>query len=306
MEPRVNYTLVGLFVVVLGAGIVVATLWLAAGGFRQEMTPYLAFTTESVAGLTAGAPVTYHGVNVGSVGDISLDPDNPRRVRLLLRIEQGTPIKQDTEAMLAVQSYVTGLLFVELVGGSRDSPPLRPEPGWPPYPVIPTRPSLQASLQETLPELMTDLGAAASQLAVITERTARLLNDDNLHAIGATLSHLETVTGALAARAEAIGRTIEHTEKLTGEAAATLAPLMARTREAVQAARQAMEALGEAAGNIGGTAGQLQAGLGERTERLLDNLSHLVTTLNAFAEQVERRPSTLLFGRDRAPGPGER
>lgn len=306
MEPRVNYTLVGLFVVLLGTGIVIATLWLAAGGFEPEMNPYLVYTTESVAGLNTGAPVTYHGVNVGYVSAISLDPENPQQVRLLLHIEQNTPIKEDTQAMLELQSFVTGLKFVELVGGSPDSPPLEPEPGWPPYPVIPTRPSLQASLEELLPELVADLRTTAAQLAMLTERATRVLSDDNLRAISATLDHLETVSGTLAAESRTIARTLEQTERLTTQAAEALPPLAERTRETLQATQRAMAAVRQAAANIGGAAGQLEAGLGERAEGLLDDLSRLVANLNTLVEEVERRPSTLLFGRERAPGPGER
>lgn len=306
METRVNYTLVGLFVLLLGSGIVISTLWFAAGGIQPEMHRYLAFTTESVYGLNSGAPVSYHGVTVGRVAALSLDPRDPQRVRLLLEVEKDTPVKRDTEALIEYQSYVTGLKFVNLTGGSPDSPPLTRAREDLPYPVIPTRASLTASLEEQLPELMERLNTASMHLAEITERTAALLNDGNLRAVDRTLANLHAITGQLADQTQTLGRTLSHTEQFTVRANEALQPLLIETRQAMSDAQRAMQAIDEAALEVGETAGGLQADLAPRAERLLGDLSSLAETLNSFAERLESRPSELLFGRERTPGPGER
>ena len=125
METKVNYMLVGGFVLVLGAALIAGLLWLASGGgFQKKYDLYLALVEESVAGLNLNAPVKYRGVDVGKVRDIRLDPHKPEQVRLLFAIERGTPIKQDTQAMLKTQG-LTGIAYVELDGGSLASPPLR-------------------------------------------------------------------------------------------------------------------------------------------------------------------------------------
>ncbi len=306
MESRVNYALVGLFVLLLGSGIIISTLWIAAGGIEPEMRRYLAYTTQSVYGLTTGAPVSYHGVSVGQVADISLDPRNPQRVRLLLRVEKGTPVKEDTEAFIEYQSYVTGLKFVNLTGGSPESPPLTDAPGPPNLPVIPTRASLTASIEELLPELLERLNTASMNLAQITERTAALLDEDNLRAVDRTLSNLDQITGQLAVQARVLGRTLANTEQITAQASEALPPLLSETQRAVGEARQAMQAIRQTASGIGETASGLQADIAPGAERLLGDLSSLVETLNDFTERLERRPNALIFGRDRAPGPGER
>ena len=85
MEDKVNYSLVGAFVLALGAALVAGVLWLAAGvGGRQATDPYQAFIQESVAGLDLQAPVKYLGVDVGKVSGIEIDPQNPQQVRLRL------------------------------------------------------------------------------------------------------------------------------------------------------------------------------------------------------------------------------
>ncbi|SCZ66725.1 MlaD family protein [Thiohalomonas denitrificans] len=306
MEPRVNYMLVGLFVILLGGGLGISILWFAAGGLQPEMHRYVAFTSQSVDGLNIGAPVTYHGVSVGRVANISLDPQDPQRVRLLLEVKQDTPVKEDTEALIEYQSYITGLKFVNLTGGSPDSPPLTRTSEQHPYPVISTRPSLTASLEELLPELMEQLRSASVDLARITERTATLLSEDNLRAVDRTLANLDTMTGKLAEQTRTLGRTLSHTEQFTARANEALPSLLTETRQAVEGARQAMETIDQAASGVGETTDSLQAELAPRAERLLGDLSSLSETLNSFTRQLERSPSMLLFGREPTPGPGER
>jgi phospholipid/cholesterol/gamma-HCH transport system substrate-binding protein len=115
----VNYPLVGAFVLVLGAVLVAGALWLASGGAsRKAHDLYLAIVDESVAGLNLNAPVKYNGVDVGKVRQIQLDPGNPEQVNLLFAIERGTPIREDTVAVLKTQG-LTGIAYVELSGGTR-------------------------------------------------------------------------------------------------------------------------------------------------------------------------------------------
>ena len=112
MDSKVNYTLVGLFVLVLGTALVAVGLWLGATRSEKDYVSYVAYVSESVSGLNTKAAVKYRGVDVGLVRDIALDRDNPERVRLLFDIVRGTPVKQDTVAVLATQG-ITGLAYID-------------------------------------------------------------------------------------------------------------------------------------------------------------------------------------------------
>ena len=115
-----NFTLVGAFVIVLGAALIGGVLWLAAGGaFQKRHDLYLAIMEESVAGLNLNAPVKYNGVDVGKVRDITLDPANHERVRLTFAIERGTPIKEDTVAVLKTQDAFSQVGFRDDGGKDR-------------------------------------------------------------------------------------------------------------------------------------------------------------------------------------------
>ena len=94
METKVNFAVVGAFVLLLGTVLVAGALWLASGGaFQKKYDVYQAVVNESVAGLNLNAPVKYNGVDVGKVKEIRLDSGSPERVILRFAIERGTPIR---------------------------------------------------------------------------------------------------------------------------------------------------------------------------------------------------------------------
>ena len=80
MDDKVNYTLVGAFVLLLATLLVGGVLWLSAGlSSRKAMDRYQAVIEESVAGLNTDAPVKYLGVDVGKVERIQIDPGTRSR-----------------------------------------------------------------------------------------------------------------------------------------------------------------------------------------------------------------------------------
>ncbi len=149
MEEKVNFAVVGIFVLVLGAALIGGVLWLSSSrSYVTSYDTYLTYIKESVAGLNLNAPVRYRGVEVGRVTKIALAPGNVEQVEVRLAIESGTPIKVDTVAILSTQG-VTGIAFVDLTGGSRNSLALQVQNGEP-YPVIRSGPSLMVRLDTTL------------------------------------------------------------------------------------------------------------------------------------------------------------
>jgi phospholipid/cholesterol/gamma-HCH transport system substrate-binding protein len=308
----VNYAAVGAFVLVLATALIAAVLWLASGGgTRQQVDLYLAVMEESVSGLNVNAPVKYNGVDVGMVRDIQLDPSAPQRVRLVFAIRRGTPIKEDTEAVLKTQG-LTGIAYVELSGGTPGSPPLRATAATE-LPVIRTKPSLSARLENVLTTVLVKLDATTTRLDAI-------LSKENEVALSATLANLAAVSHTLAARKDSIdagllnaARTLDQSARLTAQLNAQLGPVVER----VGRAADSLDKMGQEAGLASTQAGTAVTAVSADLQRfgtqtlpgiqgLLRELQTTSASLRRLVEQTERQPSGLLFGRSPVPeGPGE-
>ena len=163
MDNKFSYAVVGAFVLALGAVLIAGVLWLAAGGTgKKRYEPYQVVFKESVSGLNVNAPVKYLGVDVGKVREIELDPKDPQQVNLTLQIERGTPVKQDTEAVLRTQG-LTGIAYVDLSGGSPQSPPLvaPPDGG---LPTIRSKPSLTTRIENVLTSVLGNIDRTSVSL----------------------------------------------------------------------------------------------------------------------------------------------
>lgn len=308
METKVNYALVGAFVLALGAALIAGVLWLAGGGgFREKPTLYLALVGESVAGLNVNAPVKYRGVDVGRVRAIGLDPGNPEQVRLVFAIDRGTPIKEDTEAVLKTQG-LTGIAYVELDGGTLASPPLRAAaPGE--LAVIRTKPSLGARLENVLTTVLAKLDATSDNIN-------KILSDDNLSSFRTTLADLSAVARTLAANQGAIDAGLANAARTfdnSARASAQLGPVVAQVGRSAEAFERMSNEAATASASAGRTVDALGADMQRFTgealpelERLLGELNVLSASLRRLSEKVEGSPGGLLWGRRPVPpGPGE-
>jgi len=304
----VNYALVGAFVLVLGAVLIAGVLWLASGGaFQKKYDLYLAIEDESVAGLNPNAPVKYNGVDVGKVRDIRLDQGNPERVNLLFAIERGTPIKEDTLAVLKTQG-LTGIAYVELSGGARDARPLRATAGSE-YPVIRTKPSLGARLENVLTSVLAKLDSTSSNINSV-------LSDENRAALKSALADIATVAHTVAARKDTLDAGIANAARTfenASRASTQIGPVIDRIGRGADAVEKMGNEVASTSVSAGKTVDSLGSGVHRFTaetlpelERLLGELSVLTTSLRRLSEQTERDPRGLLFGRRPVPeGPGE-
>ena len=303
-----NKALVGAFVLLLGLVLVTVALWLASGGaFQKKYDLYLAIEDESVAGLNPNAPVKYNGVDVGKVRDIALDHANPDRVRLIFAIEHGTPIKEDTVAVLKTQG-LTGIAYVELSGGTQFAAPLRAAPGSE-YPVIRTVPSLSARLENVLTNVLAKLDSTSNNLN-------SLLSPENQAAFKSALADIATVAHTIAARKDNIdagitnaARTLENAARVSAQAGPVL-DRVGRGADAVEkmgneVARTSASA-GKTVDTVGADVKRFTSETVPELERLLGELTVLSASLRRLSEQTERDPRSLLFGRQPVPaGPGE-
>jgi len=328
MESRVNYTAVGVFVVLLGLALVALVYWLTEGVTRKVYDTYLVYALDSVSGLNQNAAVRFRGVDVGRVARIELDRQHPERVRLYLDIEEGVPITRDTVARLQMQG-ITGLLLVDLSVTGKDLTPLTPAPDEK-YPVIAYEHALFAKLDDGVSGIMVTL-------STLSQRLEALFSEQNVDAISETLSHVNALSETLANRREDIAELVRASRETAENAArlsaqgetvlrdgqqlmrdgqvaarniALVAERMTTTLEKVEAAADSVKVAGGAASDFTGAgAATLERMKNESLpdfERLMDEMQYLSRELTMLIAEIRDDPSQLITGGPRyKPGPGE-
>src|SRR5258706_10090533 len=119
MESDKRYFVEGLFIIGFVLAAALFAVWLVHAGHRDDVTYRIRFA-ESVSGMAEGDPVRFQGVDIGTVKSMAIDPEDPRLVPVDVRLRKETPVKTDTKASLKLKG-ITGVVFVELTGGSAEA-----------------------------------------------------------------------------------------------------------------------------------------------------------------------------------------
>ncbi|MCG2633526.1 MAG: MCE family protein [Gammaproteobacteria bacterium] len=300
MNSRTRYIFVGLFVSLFCLAFVGGILWLGSGGSARAYDNYVVRMQESVAGLSRDSAVKYYGVAVGRVAEIDLDPNGSGRVRLLLQIDKETPVYADTVATLEIQG-LTGLAYINLSGGSQDSPPLKAGPGQA-YPEITSHVSGWGQLNHRLGDLL-------DGLADISRGLQLLLSEDNQRHLAGTLANLDSLSAALASRSTGLVRSLDNLADMSHNAREASAQLPELVRRLQQMADEIAA--------VGVTVGETVAARDRDLQRfsdatlpgataMINQLNQAARSLRRFSEALERNPGMLLKTESSpAPGPGE-
>ena len=194
METKANYVLIGVFTLVTSAFLLLFGLWAAKYSTDRDWQRYDVVFDEAVTGLTEGGSVQYNGISVGTVEELRLAPDDPRKVVARVKVRKETPVKVDTRAKLSFTG-LTGTAFIQLTGGSPDAP------------------RLQADNGDGVPRILTEASALQNIAETANRLVARLdkvLSDENIANINATLDNIENATGVLAEQREDLGTLIRN------------------------------------------------------------------------------------------------
>ncbi|WP_440223888.1 MlaD family protein [Dokdonella sp. MW10] len=306
METRAHHLLIGAFAIaafVVGLGFV---LWLSKTSADREFGWYDVVFTEAVTGLSKGGLVQYNGIKVGEVTQLSLDPKDPRNVIARVRLDANTPVRTDTVAKLGMLG-VTGLAFIQLSGGTPDSPPLLPTDANP-VPVIRAEESALAKLMASGEDIVTSVNEALV-------RVGQLLSKENVAHVSATLRHVDEIASTVAEQRGEMAQALQQLAGASGELKATLVTLnqMAQTTNKLvsEDARAVLQAVDKAIASIERVANSTDALLVDNREALTSftdqglrqvgpTLVELRETLRSFKQLGDQLGSsnTLLLGRD--------
>lgn len=285
MDPKVNYTAVGIYVVVLSMALAVVVLWLSSE-HAKHYNRYLVYLKESVSGLTEKAPVKFNGVDVGYVDKIQIDPQDPQEVRIIAKIDQHTPINKSTTATLMAQG-ITGTTYLGLKAKTSNAPPLEKNPNEP-YPVIPSEPSLLVQLNEALRDVTSGLRTMSESFQGMNESFKKLFTTTNMKS-------LENILNKTSIASNQFPGTVQ---KIQGAASGLTA-----ASEQVKITLQ----------NSEGTIRSFDVAIKNLTEQTLPeifqaahSLKQTLLDVKGVASQLKQNPSAIIRGtQPLPPGPGE-
>ena len=208
METRASYIAVGTFVLLLSACLVGFVIWLAAVSFQDSRDRYVIYFTGSVTGVQVGTPVRYSGIAIGQVSEIGIDPDDPRRIRLLVDVVSDTPIVEGSVATLEAAG-ITGGVYVQIRAG--DGTELLVAAEGEDYPVIPSRPAATiGAVLASLPELM-------QEATVLLQQAQGFLSVENQRAVTEILVSVQAIAEAMADNRDAITETLTRINALLAD-----------------------------------------------------------------------------------------
>jgi phospholipid/cholesterol/gamma-HCH transport system substrate-binding protein len=303
MYSRVNYTIVGIFVLVFGAGMVWFAFWLAKYDLQQEFDTYRLEMKESVAGLSIDSDVQLRGVEIGSVSQIRINPQNIETVEVFVEIKRGIPIKEDMVAHTQMFG-VTGLLSIEIDGGTNAAKTLVPTEDF--IPLIKTKPSF-------LMKLTGDIDGVGSKIEDLLNQSQKLLSDHNIETMGNILDNTEKVTARATELENKIMVSLEEVNMTLKEFRLSMAKVTTDFSDIKEATVPTIDTLKETSKNFNRIALKIEKSivngdynLKKIFEPILIDIGILLDQLNEVSRNLENNPSDLLFkSRDSRRGPGE-
>ncbi len=304
METRAHHVLIGIFTLLVVTAALGFVLWLAKTSSEGEYAYYDVVFNEAVTGLSKGGQVQYNGIGVGEVSRIWLAPDDPRKVIARIRVNGGTPVKEDTKAKLGIAG-VTGVAFIQLSGGTPSSPMLRPQPDEE-VAVIVAQPSALAALMASGEDIVTSVNEALL-------RIGQLFSEDNVNHVSAMLENVDALVGTVAGRRGEIGDAIGQLTGVATDLKSTLSKLdtlagsangLVRkdARDLIVTLQQAVDALNRAASNADGLIAENRGAVNTFANQGLRQIGPTLAELRETLESVRKladelgRSNSLLLG----------
>ena len=308
MDTKVNYSVVGLFVILLGATAIMLFLWLSAFKHHQTYNTYLVYMYEEVSGIGPQTPVRFNGVKLGYVQEIALNPLDPQQVILTLKIKKETPVTTSTIATLRSEG-IMGIDYVALKALTATAPPLMVKPGKR-YPVIPSEPSLLMKLSTALEEI-------TKTIKELSDNIGKVFDEKNRQAISVSVANLQKITTILVANSQNTNSTMASMKRFMSNSAKASEQLPAIMRQlnstltSIKLTAHQFDITGQSIKlmmrDAHTTMQNVTTQMAPSVQQLLDKLNVMTDHLQQLSRDLEHNPSILVRGKYPSPaGPGEK
>jgi paraquat-inducible protein B len=338
MSSKPNPKVIGAFV--LGGIALFAGGLVALGGDRwfKERQTLVAYFPGSIKGLRVGAPVTFRGVPVGQVNEVSVLVEAETleaRLPVVFEVDPARIVDVGAEprhvgddgfrrdligrgfrAQLETESFVTGLLAINLDFFPDAPPPVyRNEGAFAlPHSEVPTMASDIEQLASNAGEIALQVSQALDSINQVLIEVVAAAGDNRGH-IASIVASIDEFARAVNDARPRLGELIDETtgtlnaarrtlvtlDSVVGDNAALLPELTAELQRGLVALRRMSDQVNMSiAENRQGLRDFSDTGLYEFTG-LAQDAQRLVDQLSRVAEELERNPARFLFG-DRSRG----
>jgi phospholipid/cholesterol/gamma-HCH transport system substrate-binding protein len=281
METKANYTLIGVFTLAVVVAVFGFVFWFQSIGGSGERTYYRVAFDGSVAGLRTGGSVLFNGIRVGEVIDLRLNPKQPQQVVATVSIDKAVVVRTDTTAGMEF-SGLTGIASVALRGGSATAAVLAGSKDNPP-------------MMAAAPGTSQDVTQGARD-------TLRRLDDflmENQKSFHSALDNLEKFSSALARNSERIDKIAEGLQNLAGGPDGKGGEI----NEAARSIRTLADNLDKRTDDITKGVNLLTAAGTKQINAIGTDAHRMMAEIEKSVKNIERNPSTLIFGGSAAPKP---
>ena len=328
MGKRFSPTLVGGFVLgALGLGII-AIVVLGSGRFFTGKTSYVLYFDRDVNGLRVGAPVKFRGVDIGTVDAVLLslsgfDTQNKNaapnvKIPVVIDIDSKKiesrgaqddlsdpdvmrhAIALGLRGMLSMQSFVTGVLYVDLdmhpgTDAIYSKNTLEHQERYEGIEEIPVLPTALEQAQETLTRIVEELGKAdiPGLIRSLSQTAQGVSNFVNSTDLKGSIDQLGVAAKNLSEASVSIRRLSDNLNRQVGPVAENL------TNSAKQAG-DALHQMEVTLANVQHTV-EPQSPLSYQIVQTLQDLSSAANSVQELAEMLHRNPSVLVRGRFVSP-----
>jgi paraquat-inducible protein B len=324
-----NALLIGGFVVIAFAVIVIAIFWLSGSDIFGKHMKARIYYQGNVGGLSIGAPVTFRGVTVGQVTEVGIEVDSktlkataPVELKLQpasLRFSDSLPdtsldvqtlVQRGLRARLVSQSIVTGQKGIELDFAPKTPATLLGRAGEPEIPALgdkfgplidqvadlPLRDTVD-DVRNAVKELRTTLvsvqGALEGSQAVLVNasKEIQLTGVESRKTLASATDAIRLVQVSSAATLDSITRLANTSRDTVLAAQPELQRTLVGAREASESARLAMNRVAD----ITAPGAPLRGDL----ESAVRDLSQAARGLRSLSELLEEKPNAVIFGNTR-------
>ena len=312
MESQARYFLVGSVVSALIFATILFILWVSdVGGDKASRFYIVYFREQGLSGLQVDSQVTMKGIKVGSVSDFTIKPDDVERVKVLLKLEEGTPVKTDTRAVIK-RNLLTGLATVELTNTSNSTPILEEIREGESFPVIPEGQTPLDQIANTVPSVINDAGEIVQRLRI-------LLSDENVRNVSLTLENIRKFSEFLGENSQTFTeialctKTLaEDTQKLVVAWEKTGREMNVETTKVAQDLTTTLKQITQTAKTLDEETKVLSASWNQNSSRLVLEFTNLARDISVAAQSLSttleefENPRSLVAGPAHdSLGPGE-